>query len=301
MDGSGREAGATGCSDHSRTRSGEGPTAQVWPTLPGVKPKSIAALVVGLPAVVLAGAVMLPASAATAAVEVGTIQYHSPGKDNRSNVSLNGEYVAVTNTGSAVADLDRWALRDAAGHIFTFPQYLLQPGDTVYVHTGRGSNGRRDSGHLYWRSGTYIWDDDGDTATLTNASGQTAATCAWTGVGTGVTACGSMAAPAAPTTSLTTAPTMAPTTATFSPPPSLPSDESAPPPTITDPATMTPSPPPSLPPDESAPPPTITESTTVTPPPPAVTSPASTPAPPTLRPDPTDTTDGVAAPPPPLP
>jgi hypothetical protein len=167
-----------------------------------VKPKLIAALVVGLPAVVVAGAVELPASAATAAVELCAIPYHSPGKDNRSNVRLNGEYVAVTNTGSAVADLDRWTLRDAAGHVFTFPRYLLQPGGTVDVHTGRGSNGRPSSGHLYWRSGTYIWDHDGDTATLTSPSGQTTATCGGTGVGTGATSCGSVAAPSAPTTSL---------------------------------------------------------------------------------------------------
>jgi hypothetical protein len=97
---------------------------------------------------------MLPASAATAAVEVTAIHYVSPGRDNRSNVSLNGEYAAITNTGSAEADLDRWTLRDAAGHVFTFPRYLLQPGGTVYVHTGRGSNGRPHSGHLYWRSGS---------------------------------------------------------------------------------------------------------------------------------------------------
>jgi lamin tail-like protein len=269
-------------------------------TLPGVKPKLIAALVVGLPAVLLTGAVMLPASAATAAVEVSAVHYHSPGKDNRSNVSLNGEYAAITNTGSAVADLDRWTLRDTAGHVFTFPRYLLQPGDTVYVHTGRGSNGRPHSGHLYWRSGSYIWDDDGDTATLTNPSGQTAATCAWTGAGTGAASCGSAASPSAPTTP-TIAPTMPPTAATPSPPPSLPGDDSPPPPTITEPATMTPSPPPTFPPDESAPPPTTTDSTTVTPPPPPGTSPAPTTLPPTLPPDPTDTADGAVIPPPPLP
>jgi hypothetical protein len=217
-----------------------------------VKPKLIAALVVGLPAVVLAGAVMLPASAETAAVKVSTIQYHSPGKDNRSNVSLNGEYVAVTNTGTAAANLDRWTLRDAAGHIFTFPRYLLQPAGTVYVHTGRGSNGRPSSGHLYWRSGTYIWDDDGDTATLTNASGQTTATCAWTGAGTGVTSCGSVAAPS---------------------PPTVTPDESTPPPTITESTTVTPPPPPVTSPAATTPPtlppdPTDTADGVATPPPP---------------------------------
>ena len=154
----------------------------------------------------------------------------------------------------------RWTLQDAAGQVFTFPRHLLHPGQSVYVHTGRGRNGRPDAAHLYWNSGAYIWDNDGDTATLRSASGRVSDSCTWTGVGTGVTSCGFVPAPPAPSVSVTTAPTLAPPTATPSPP-TVPSDEPAPP------ATFPPdesSPPPSLPPDESFPPPTITESATVT-------------------------------------
>jgi hypothetical protein len=269
----------------------------------------IGVLVLGLPAVLLTGAVILPASATTAVMEFSRIQYDSPGKDNRSNVRLNSEYLSITNNGSAVINLNRWTLQDAAGHVFTFPRHLVYPGKSVFVHTGRGLNGRPDAAHLYWKSGSYIWDNDGDTATLRSASGRIYDTCTWTGVGAGVTSCGFVPAPPAASSPATMAPTVVPTTATPSPPPTFPSDEASPPPTFPSdepfpPPTFPPdepSPPPTFPPDESFPPPTITESATVTPPPPPVSSAASTTPPPTLPPDPTDTGDGALTPPPPLP
>jgi Lamin Tail Domain len=255
-------------------------------------------LVVGLPAVLLAAAVMLPASAATDVIEFSTIQYDPPGKDNPSNVRLNGEYVTITNSGSAVADLDGWTLQDAAGQVFTFPRHLVYPGGTVYVHTGRGLNGRPDAAHLYWKSGRYIWDNDGDTATLRSASGRVYDSCTWARAGTGMISCGVVPAPPAPSLPVTTAPTVVTTTATPSPPPPLPSNEPSSPPSV---PSDEPSPPPSFPPDEPPPPSTITQSATVTTPPPPATSPPSTPRPPTLSPDPADTAGGGVLPPPPLP
>src|SRR4029450_4803700 len=85
--------------------------------------------------------------------------------------------------------------------------------------TGRGRNGRPDAAHLYWNSGAYIWDNDGDTATLRSVSGRISDSCTWTGVGTGVTSCGFVPAPPAPSVSVSTAQTLAPPICTPTPPP----------------------------------------------------------------------------------
>jgi hypothetical protein len=134
--------------------------------------------------------VAIPASAATTVIEFSKVQYNSPGTDNRTTTSLNGEYVRIANNGSSVANLDRWTLRDAVGHIFRFPRQLVYPGRSVYVHTGRGTNGRPDSAHLYWGSRNYIWNNDKDTATLRSASGRVYDSCSWSRPGSGVTSCG---------------------------------------------------------------------------------------------------------------
>jgi hypothetical protein len=55
--------------------------------------------------------------------------------------------------------------------------HSLKPGARVYVHTGRGTNGKPDGNDVYWGSRAYIWNNTGDTATLKNASGKTIDTC----------------------------------------------------------------------------------------------------------------------------
>jgi hypothetical protein len=184
-------------------------------------------LIIALPAALIAGVIALPASAATAVIEFSKVQYNPPGTDNRTNTSLNGEYVRTTNNGNTVANLDRWTLRDAAGHVFTFPRQSVAPGRSVYVHTGRSANGTPDSAHRYWGSGNYVWNNDKDTASLRSASGRTYDTCGWTKPGTGATSCGFTARPV--TTQPTTKPTtVAPRVTTTPPPPPQPSVTPAP-------------------------------------------------------------------------
>jgi hypothetical protein len=48
-------------------------------------------------------------------VVLGSIQYDSPGHDDRSRRSLNAEWVDVTNTGRRAVNLDGWTLSDRAG------------------------------------------------------------------------------------------------------------------------------------------------------------------------------------------
>ena len=139
-------------------------------------------------------ALALPADAATAVVQFTRIQYDSPGTDNRTNASLVNEYLRITNRSTSSINLLKWTIKDAAGHTYTFPSHTFGPGKTVYVHTGKGTNGRNpagqpDSAHLYWNSGAYIWNNDKDTATLRSASTRLYDTCSWRSRGTGATSC----------------------------------------------------------------------------------------------------------------
>ena len=87
----------------------------------------------------------------------------SPEKEN-----LNGEWVEVSNNGTADANLTGWTLEDAQNHTYTFPGFSLKAGAKVTIRTGMGNDTSSD---LYWNRNTSIWNNDGDLATLTDASG----------------------------------------------------------------------------------------------------------------------------------
>ncbi|MER5766510.1 lamin tail domain-containing protein [Streptomyces sp. NPDC001985] len=126
----------------------------------------------------LGGAVLLPspAQAAKGSVHLYKIHYDSPGKDNRSNSSLNGEYVQIRNTTKSAVSLKGWTLTDKANHKYTFGAYTLGKGKTVTIRTGKGKN---TAATRYQGRGAYVWNNDRDTATLKKASGSTADTCAY--------------------------------------------------------------------------------------------------------------------------
>ncbi|WP_405777757.1 lamin tail domain-containing protein [Streptomyces sp. NBC_01538] len=123
----------------------------------------------------LVSVAVLPASAADHArpqrpkVEISAVQYDSPGRDDRSNRSLNKEWVDLTNTGRHTVNLDGWTLKDASGHTFTFDHYRLAGRATVRIHTGEGRDTRTD---LYQDRRNYVWNNDHDTATLRNDRGR---------------------------------------------------------------------------------------------------------------------------------
>ncbi|MCX4825612.1 lamin tail domain-containing protein [Streptomyces sp. NBC_01142] len=135
----------------------------------------------------LVGAAALPASAddrrdhgrhqqARSAVVLGDIQYDSPGRDTRSNRSLNAEWVDVTNNGRRAVDLDGWTLTNRDGDRYHFDNLRLAGHSTVRVHTGHGRDTRRD---VYQDRSDYVWDDRSDTATLRNDNGRTVDTDSW--------------------------------------------------------------------------------------------------------------------------
>lgn len=68
-----------------------------------------------------------------------------------------------------------WHIHDRHGlHRYTFKAFTLCAGKTVRIHTGSGSDG---SANKYWGEGNYIWNNTGDTATLTGPKGSVVDVC----------------------------------------------------------------------------------------------------------------------------
>ncbi|MCX5316150.1 lamin tail domain-containing protein [Streptomyces sp. NBC_00154] len=145
-----------------------------------VSARRIAATVLAAGAVV--SAVALPASAHDndrhrhPRVEISAVQADSPGRDNRTNRSLNAEWVELTNNTRRAVNLDGWTLRDEDGHRYRFDDVRLAGRATVRIHTGIGRDTRTD---LYQDRRNYVWDNRSDTATLRDDRGRTVDTETW--------------------------------------------------------------------------------------------------------------------------
>ncbi len=92
----------------------------------------------------------------------------------------------VKNTGERRTSLDGWKLHDKGrGHAYRFSNITLRPGEYVRVHTGRGDDGAVTgcNGHcftyydFYWDLDSYVWNNDGDAATLKNRAGDVVDRC----------------------------------------------------------------------------------------------------------------------------
>jgi hypothetical protein len=118
----------------------------------------------------------VPAQAATPVVKIVKIYYNSPGTDNRTNASINGEYFVLKNMTTSSRSLSRWTVRDLANHVYTFGTFTLGAGKTVTVYTGKGTN---TAASRYWGMGSYVWNNDTDRATLKSAAGATVHSCAY--------------------------------------------------------------------------------------------------------------------------
>jgi hypothetical protein len=127
----------------------------------------------------------VPAHAASP-IQLGKIQYDSPGTDSRSNASLNAEYVVIKNTGTTSRALTGWTLRDTANHVYKFGTFTLGAGRTVVVRTGKGTN---TASTRYWGMGNYVWNNTGDKAYLRASNGTSIDSCAWTAKGAGYKNC----------------------------------------------------------------------------------------------------------------
>jgi len=95
------------------------------------------------------------------------IEVHADAAGN-DNENLNDEYVDFTNTGGDPLVLDGWTVADAADHEHTFESLTLAPGASVRLHTGSGDDR---GGHRYWEASGAIWNNGGDTVTVTAENG----------------------------------------------------------------------------------------------------------------------------------
>jgi competence protein ComEC len=95
----------------------------------------------------------------------------APGNDHQNR---NGEYAIIRNAGESPLAIGGWVLCDRARHCYTFPvDARIASGGSVFLFTGTG---RDADGRLYWGSGSAIWNNRGDTATLYDARGRIVAT-----------------------------------------------------------------------------------------------------------------------------
>ncbi|MEV0123558.1 lamin tail domain-containing protein [Streptomyces sp. NPDC050703] len=136
-------------------------------------------------------AALLAASPASAAghqggLHLGYIQYDSPGRDTRSNASLNAEWVNIHNNTRSPIQLKGYKLKDNTGYTYTFGSYKIGAGKTVKVRTGKGTNA---SGVRYWGRGSYVWNNTGDKARLVRPSGSLQDSCSWSRTGSGHVSC----------------------------------------------------------------------------------------------------------------
>ncbi len=121
-------------------------------------------------AVVGAGAAAVATGSASVMGRELRLSVHAdaPGNDNR---NPNGEYAVLENPGDTDLSIGGWTLCDAANHCFRFPRgAVLAAGGRVVVHTG---SGRNDGERYYMGRGRAVWNNSGDTATLTDGAGAT--------------------------------------------------------------------------------------------------------------------------------
>ena len=133
---------------------------------------TVAAVAVALGSVLVAAS---PAQAAPA-LRFKTAQYDSPGKDTRSNKSLNAEWITIVNTGKKAVNLKGWKVVDKSRTYKFGSVKIAGKGGKITLHTGSGTDTKT---HLYWGSGNYVWNNTGDTATLKNKAGKKHDTCTW--------------------------------------------------------------------------------------------------------------------------
>ncbi|MFD6493886.1 lamin tail domain-containing protein [Streptomyces sp. NPDC060188] len=109
-------------------------------------------------------------------VAISRVQSDAPGVDSRSNRSLNGEWVEVTNSTWRAVSLNGWTLSDRDGNRYTFHQYRLAARSTVRVHTGVGDDTSKD---LFQDRRREVWDNRSDVATLKTDHGRVVDSVSW--------------------------------------------------------------------------------------------------------------------------
>lgn len=96
-------------------------------------------------------------------IDIAASQVNSRGDD-----SASAEYICLVNRSSDDVDLLGWELRDAEGSVNVLPDLTLGAGQHLRVHPGGGHNSGSD---VYGEGDEAVWNNQGDTATLLDESG----------------------------------------------------------------------------------------------------------------------------------
>lgn len=100
-------------------------------------------------------------------VALDVIQYTADGNDNE---YPNNEWVQFENQGKQTISLSGWTVKDDSGrYSYRFGGVTLNPGDTVRLYTGEGSD--TDS-KVYWGYKSAVWNDTGDVVRLIDDDGK---------------------------------------------------------------------------------------------------------------------------------
>ncbi len=108
-------------------------------------------------------------SSAAGIIVVETILADAPGDDRK---NLNGEYVALKNTGSGAIEMAGWMLNAGGTQSFMFPTFAMEARSTIAIYSGTGTNTKT---ALYWnreKNTTPIWNNKGGVILLRDRSGK---------------------------------------------------------------------------------------------------------------------------------
>lgn len=82
--------------------------------------------------------------------------------------SANDEFVVFKNVGRKPLDLTGWSISDEANQSYLVPRFTLPPEKSFTLYTGPGKNTDQ---ALYWGLRKTVWNKDGDTVIVKDASG----------------------------------------------------------------------------------------------------------------------------------
>lgn len=100
-------------------------------------------------------------------VALDVIQYTDDGNDND---YPNNEWVQFENQGEQAVSLSGWTVKDdSSTWSYDFGSVTLNPGDTVRLYTGEGSD---TNSEVYWGYKRAVWNDDGDVVRLIDDDGE---------------------------------------------------------------------------------------------------------------------------------
>ena len=81
---------------------------------------------------------------------------------------LEAEFVVFENESGDTVDLDGWRVEDRAGHTYVFEALELDPGATVHLRTGSGTDTATER---FWGRRMQLWNADGDTILVFDDAG----------------------------------------------------------------------------------------------------------------------------------